>query len=39
MKLKKLGRTDIEVSQICLGSMTWVNGSHGDRQIGSDPSL
>lgn len=23
MKLKKLGRTDIEVSQICLGSMTW----------------
>lgn len=23
MKLKKLGRTDIEVSEICLGSMTW----------------
>ena len=23
MKFKKLGRTDISVSEICLGTMTW----------------
>ena len=40
MKLKKLGRTDIDVTEICLGTMTWGvqnteadlfrNGSNGD---------
>jgi aryl-alcohol dehydrogenase-like predicted oxidoreductase len=34
MKMNRLGRTDIEVSELCLGSMTW--GSQNTTQEGHD---
>ena len=34
MKMNRLGRTDIEVSELCLGSMTW--GTQNTTQEGHD---
>lgn len=40
MKLKKLGRTDIDVTEICLGTMTWgVQNTEADAHAQIDHAL